>query len=93
MEINGQSVLVVVLLLWCRIFPARGVDPGEKFPTCLRNLGGLTKLIFPFEKLPADKIERRCIRSALQLGASKNKPGALGDLLRDLGLHGSEPFL
>lgn len=57
------------------------MDPGEKFPECLRNLGVLL-LIFFFSlgKLPTNQIERHCVQSALQFRVAENKPDTTGNM-------------
>lgn len=63
------------------------MDPGEKFPECLRNLGVLLSIFFffffSFGKLPTNQIERHCVQSALQLGIAENKPDATGNMQWD----------
>lgn len=82
--VNKRAVCLSFLLSFSGvgIFTTQVViNPGEKFPKRLRNLGVLITLIFPFEKLPTNKIERHCVRSALQRGVAKNKSDAIGSKL------------
>lgn len=48
------------------------MDPGEKLPECLRNLGVLLLIFFLlFEKLPTNQIEKRCVRLHCSSGLLK----------------------